>query len=42
VLTLELHARDEPGMALWAVERLSDLFESEFRRKVRPAVVQLA
>jgi len=42
VLTLELHARDEPGLALWAVERLSDLFESEFRRKIRPAVVQLA
>jgi exopolyphosphatase / guanosine-5'-triphosphate,3'-diphosphate pyrophosphatase len=41
-LTLELHARDEPGLALWAVDRLSDLFEAEFRRKVRPAVVQLA
>lgn len=41
-LTLELHARDEPGLALWAVERLSDLFEAEFRRRVRPVVVQLA
>jgi exopolyphosphatase / guanosine-5'-triphosphate,3'-diphosphate pyrophosphatase len=41
-LTLELHARDEPGLALWAVERLSDLFEAEFRRRVRPAVVQVA
>jgi exopolyphosphatase/guanosine-5'-triphosphate,3'-diphosphate pyrophosphatase len=38
-LTLELHSRDEPGLALWAVDRLSDLFEAEFRRKVRPAVV---
>ncbi|HXM54257.1 MAG TPA: Ppx/GppA phosphatase family protein [Candidatus Dormibacteraeota bacterium] len=41
-LTLELHARDEPGLALWAVERLSDLFEMEFRRKIRAAVVQPA
>jgi exopolyphosphatase / guanosine-5'-triphosphate,3'-diphosphate pyrophosphatase len=40
-LTLELHARDEPGLALWAVERLSDLFEAEFRRKLRPIVVQV-
>ena len=38
-MTLELQARDEPGLALWAVERLSDLFEAEFRRRVRPAVV---
>ncbi|HSR24428.1 MAG TPA: Ppx/GppA family phosphatase, partial [Candidatus Eisenbacteria bacterium] len=38
-MTLELHARDEPGLALWAVERLSDLFEAEFRRRVRPAVL---
>lgn len=41
-LRLELHARDEPSLALWAVERLSDLFEAEFRCKVRPAVVQVA
>ncbi len=40
-LRLELHARDEPGLALWAVERLSDLFELEFHRKLRTAVVQV-
>jgi exopolyphosphatase/guanosine-5'-triphosphate,3'-diphosphate pyrophosphatase len=42
VLTLELHTRDEPGLALWAVERLSDLFQSEFRRRVRAVVVEPA
>ena len=41
-LTLELQARDEPQMALWAAERLSDLFELEFRRRVRPSVVLVA
>jgi exopolyphosphatase/guanosine-5'-triphosphate,3'-diphosphate pyrophosphatase len=41
-LILELHARDEPGLALWAVENLSDLFELEFRTKLRPVVVQVA
>lgn len=40
-LTLELHARDEPGLALWAIERLSDLFESEFRRRLQPVVVHV-
>jgi exopolyphosphatase/guanosine-5'-triphosphate,3'-diphosphate pyrophosphatase len=38
-LALELHARDEPELALWAVDRLSDLFELEFRRHVRPVAV---
>jgi exopolyphosphatase / guanosine-5'-triphosphate,3'-diphosphate pyrophosphatase len=37
-LRLELHARDEPGLALWAVERLSDLFQSEYGLGVRPVV----
>ncbi|HEY4026516.1 MAG TPA: Ppx/GppA phosphatase family protein [Candidatus Dormibacteraeota bacterium] len=41
-LTLELHARDEPGLALWAVDNLSDLFELEFRTRVRPVVVPVA
>jgi exopolyphosphatase/guanosine-5'-triphosphate,3'-diphosphate pyrophosphatase len=38
-LVLELQARDEPRLALWATERLSDLFELEFQRKVRPAAL---
>jgi exopolyphosphatase / guanosine-5'-triphosphate,3'-diphosphate pyrophosphatase len=35
-IMLELETRDEPQQALWAVGQLSDLFEAEFGRKVRP------
>jgi len=35
VVTLELESRDEARLALWAVGQLSDLFESEFGRRVR-------
>jgi exopolyphosphatase/guanosine-5'-triphosphate,3'-diphosphate pyrophosphatase len=41
-ITLELEARDEPHQALWAVGRLSDLFEAEFGRKVRPMAQTVA
>jgi len=33
---LDLTARDEPSLSLWATERNSDLFEAEFGRRVRP------
>ena len=36
-LGLDLRARDDPRLALWAVGQLSDLFEMEFQVKVRPA-----
>jgi exopolyphosphatase / guanosine-5'-triphosphate,3'-diphosphate pyrophosphatase len=42
VLTLELESRDEPRLALWAVEQLSDLFEMEFGRKVRAVSPRVA
>ena len=34
-LVLELRARDDPRLALWAVAQLSDLFELEFGARVR-------
>jgi exopolyphosphatase/guanosine-5'-triphosphate,3'-diphosphate pyrophosphatase len=39
-ITLELRSRDEPRLALWAIEQLSDLFESEFGRKVRSMAIR--
>ena len=39
-LTLELRTRDEPRLALWAIEHLSDLFEAEFGRKVRSIAIR--
>ena len=39
-ITLELRTRDEPRLALWAIEQLSDLFETEFGRKVRSIAIR--
>jgi exopolyphosphatase / guanosine-5'-triphosphate,3'-diphosphate pyrophosphatase len=41
-VTLELESRDEPRMAIWAAEQLSDLFELEYGRKVRAVAKQVA
>lgn len=41
-ITLELETRDEPGLALWAIDQLSDLFEAEFRRKVKPVAARVS
>ncbi len=41
-LALEPQTRDEPRLALSAIERLSDLFELEFGRMVRPIPVRVA
>ena len=39
-ITLELRTRDEPRLAPRAIEQLSDLFETEFGRKVRSIAIR--
>ena len=41
VARLELRARDEPDLAMWAAERNGDLFEQEFGRSVELVPVEV-
>ena len=41
-VTLRLASQDEPRLALWAADQLSDLFELEFGRKVRVVAASAA
>ena len=42
LVRLELRARDQPDLDMWAAERNGDLFEQEFGRHVEPVAVEVA